>query len=85
MGILRPDWRQYVKTEAKSGLKTLLLVSVVLIVVGLLWFSPAFVNYAKGWTRVYSACVAGAPPAATLGHVLTTRTRCARLASNVAR
>ena len=60
-------------------------VSVVLIAFGLLWFSPAFVHYVKRWTRLYSVCVAEAPPAETLGRVLATRTRCARLATNAVR
>jgi hypothetical protein len=81
---LRSDWRRYVKTEAKSGLKTLLLLPVAALAFQVLWFSPTFVNYAKTWTRVYRVCVAEAPPAATLGHVFITRRGCARLATREA-
>lgn len=75
---IRPDVREFLKKEAKSGLKVLLLFPVVAVAVWVFWFSPALINSVRTWTRTYNACVADARPAVTLGHVWMTRKRCAR-------
>lgn len=68
----------------ESG-KALLLVGLVVIVALLWFFSPSYLHNATAWYRLYSVCVAEAPPAGTLGDVISTRSRCARLARELAR
>ena len=85
MTIIRPDWRDHLKTQGKESVKALLLAPVGLIIVALLWFSPSYIHTATAWYRLYSVCVAEAPPAGTLGDVMSIRSRCARLARELAR
>ena len=64
--------------------KALLLVGLVVVV--LLWFVfPSYIHEARAWFRLYSVCVAEAPPAGTLGNAISTRSRCARLARELGR
>jgi hypothetical protein len=71
--------------EGKESVKVLLLALVGLVIVALLWFSPSYIHAARTWYRLYSVCVAEAPPAGTLGDVMTTRSGCARLARQLSR
>jgi hypothetical protein len=74
MTIIRPE-----------GGKALLNIGLV-VIVALLWFlSPSYIHNARTWYRLYGVCVAEAPPAGTLRAVMSTRSRCARLARELAR
>jgi hypothetical protein len=81
---LRPDWREYTKREAKSALRTFLLIPLLLLAFGIVWFSPGLLRDLGRWHRNYKTCVTVQNETRrvdTLGDVLVIRWRCVKWAT----
>ena len=57
MKIIRPDWRDYVKREAKASVKALLLLPVMVVAVTVVLYSPGILDVLRWWSHSYSTCV----------------------------